>query len=212
MRLARAERHALCDTLLAAGPTAPTLSGSWTTADLAAHLVLRESHRLDLAAGIVAPPLAQRTDQATRRLAEDTPFESLVEKVRSGPPAWHPTRLRALDEAANLVEMFVHHEDVRRARGVVNPRQLDQDMTDGLSARLVAMAPLLLRGVKDIDVELVTARTRKRVSRGRGPVVEIHGHPGEQILFLYGRKGVAQVEFLGDDASVASLSSANLGV
>ena len=49
-RLAQTERQALCDSLLAAGPDAPTLSGSWTAADLAAHLVIRESARVDLAA------------------------------------------------------------------------------------------------------------------------------------------------------------------
>lgn len=212
MRLARAERHALCDTLLAAGPGAATLSGTWTAADLAAHLVIRESARLDLAAGILLRPLSDRTDRATRTMAQDTPFETLVERVRSGPPVWHPARIRQVDEGANLVEMFVHHEDVRRARGGANPRQLDQPMTDALSARLGALAPLMLRGVKDVDVEIVTARTRKRVGKGGRPVVEIHGHPGEQILFLYGRKDVAQVEFVGDDASVAHLSTARLGV
>src|SRR5258706_5048708 len=54
-RYARAERHALADTLLAAGPDAPTLCEGWATRDLAAHLVLRE-RRPDAAAGILFKP------------------------------------------------------------------------------------------------------------------------------------------------------------
>src|SRR5690606_24047731 len=38
---ARAERHALADLLMAVGPDAPTLCAGWTTAHLAAHLVVR---------------------------------------------------------------------------------------------------------------------------------------------------------------------------
>ena len=49
-RFARAEREALCDTFLAVGPAAPTLCGSWTTADLAVHLVVRDG-RPDLMIG-----------------------------------------------------------------------------------------------------------------------------------------------------------------
>ena len=40
MPVARLEREALCDTLLALGPDAPTLCDPWRTRDLAAHLVL----------------------------------------------------------------------------------------------------------------------------------------------------------------------------
>src|SRR6478609_1710791 len=38
------ERAQLAETFLAAGPNAPTLSGSWDTHHLVAHLVLRESN------------------------------------------------------------------------------------------------------------------------------------------------------------------------
>lgn len=54
---ARSERLALCETLRAVGPDAPTLCEGWLTRDLAAHLVLRES-RPDAAPGIVVSALA----------------------------------------------------------------------------------------------------------------------------------------------------------
>lgn len=209
--LARTERAALCDTLLDVGPDAPTLCGSWTAAQLAAHLVVREG-RPDQAAGILLAPLAGRTERAMTRLVERTPYPRLVERVRTGPPAWHPTRVRAVDDKVNLVEMFVHHEDLRRAGAGTDPRRLSPEMTSALGARLSAMAPLLLRKLSGIDVQLVTSRMRKRVGPGTGPVVEVHGHPGEVLLFLFGRQEVAQVELVGDEASVATLCNADLGV
>src|SRR5688572_5613407 len=42
IRHARAERSALCDTLLRVGPDVSTLCGDWTSADLLAHLLVRE--------------------------------------------------------------------------------------------------------------------------------------------------------------------------
>ena len=48
------EREQLCDVLDELGPQAPTLLASWTTHDLAAHLVLRE-HHLVAAPGLVVP-------------------------------------------------------------------------------------------------------------------------------------------------------------
>ena len=42
------ERQALCDTLERVGPAAPTLCDPWSSAELAAHLVIRDS-RPDLA-------------------------------------------------------------------------------------------------------------------------------------------------------------------
>lgn len=59
---ARSERHALCDLFMEVGPDAPTLCGEWTTRDLAAHLVVRES-RPDAAAGILLKAAASHGDR-----------------------------------------------------------------------------------------------------------------------------------------------------
>lgn len=209
--LARTERDALCDTLVQAGPEAPTLSGRWRAADLAAHLIVREG-RPDLAAGVALPPLSGRTERAMERLVRDTPFAELVERVRSGPPAWHPTRLAPVDEMVNLVEMFVHHEDVRRGGDDASPRRLSAAMTQALAARLRLMGPLLARGVTGVSIHLVTPTRRTRLGKGQDPVVEIHGHPGELLLFLFGRREVAEVELVGDPAAVQTLWDAPLGM
>lgn len=209
--LARAERQALCDTLADVGPDAATLCSPWRTADLAAHLVLRE-RRPDLAAGMVLPALAARTDRAMAAAVRDTPYPELVDRVRSGPPTWHPTRLAPVDELVNLVEMYVHHEDVRRADAGEPPRRLPQEMTDALATQLRRTAPLMLRKVRDVEVQVVTSTRRTRLGRGERPVVEVHGSPGEVLLFLTGRKAVAQVELVGDDAAVQDLCDAALGL
>ncbi|MGH8989581.1 MAG: TIGR03085 family metal-binding protein, partial [Acidimicrobiales bacterium] len=107
---AQSERRELCELLDEVGPDAPTLCEGWNAQDLAAHLVLRE-RRPDAAVGILVRRLRPYTDRVQREL-RDRPWPSLVDKVRSGPPAL----LRPVDELVNVVELFVHHEDLRRAR------------------------------------------------------------------------------------------------
>lgn len=114
---ARAERLALADTLLAAGPDAPTLCDGWATRDLAAHLVLRE-RRPDAAAGILITAVQRHTKQVQDRLAAGD-YAALVGKVRR-PALW--VRPAFADEAVNITEFLVHHEDVRRAAPGWTPR------------------------------------------------------------------------------------------
>src|SRR5229473_953479 len=82
---ARDERTALCALLDETGPGAPTLCEGWRTADLAAHLVLRE-RRPDAALGILGGPLAGYTDRVRRGMTARTPYPLLVETIRTGPP------------------------------------------------------------------------------------------------------------------------------
>ncbi|WP_431306075.1 TIGR03085 family metal-binding protein [Mycobacterium hubeiense] len=96
-----------------AGPDAPTLCEGWTTRDLAAHLVIRE-YRLDAAPGIVVPAFAGRTAKVQDDVTKSTDWEQLLDKIASGPPIYSPLKL--LDPVANVAEMFIHHEDVRRAK------------------------------------------------------------------------------------------------
>ena len=100
----------------------PTLCGDWTTRDLAAHLVVRE-RRLDAAPGITIPFLAGYTDRVQHQVAASTDWDELLDKIASGPPILSPFKL--LDPVANMDEMFIHHEDVRRAQSDGQPRKLD---------------------------------------------------------------------------------------
>jgi len=212
---ARAERQALADTLIRVGPDAPTLCAGWNAADLAAHLVIREGRPI-AAMGIMIKPLASVTKRVQDQTRDRTPFPELVERVRKGPPVWSPTRLGAVHEAANTVEYFVHHEDLRRGVGD-GPRELGPDLADDLWNRLRKQSRLLFRSVP-VGVTLVRAESgdgprQTVVAKAATPLmVTVSGPAGELVLFATGRTQAARVELIGEDAAVARLRSAKLGI
>lgn len=209
-RHARAERAALCDTLLEVGPEAPTLCGDWTSGDLLAHLIIREG-RPDHAAGILVPGLAGRTEQAMADLRSAYGHAALVDRLRQGPPRWHPTRVPAVDEKVNLVEMFVHHEDILRADLGAPRRSVSPQMVSALGDRLALMGPMLFRKTQGATIEIATAKRWTRVGKGDDPVVQIHGRPGEIILFGFGRQAVAEVELVGPPEAVETVRTTSYG-
>lgn len=222
MTHARDERTALCDLLAELGPDQPTLCAGWQTGDLAAHLVLRE-RRPDAGAGVLGGPLAGYTRRVQDRLLARTPFPRLVDMIRTGPPRLSLFALPGMDERANLVEYFVHHEDVRRAQPSWQPRTIDPDLAGELWRRL-RLARLLLRGAP-VGVELVrsdvtgslggrhqrrhgTADGRVRITvLARTPVVTVTGDPGELTMWTMGRTTAADVHMDGSDADIAALRS-----
>jgi len=191
--------------MLEEGPDAPTLCEGWTVRDLAAHLVLRE-RRPDAAAGIIVGPLRSYTERVQRQLRA-RPWAPLVEDVRSGPPVL----LRAVDEQMNLVEMFVHHEDVRRAPPGREPRSLDPGEEGALWRRLVPMARLMRRRLP-VGVTLEAPGFGQVEVRTGDPHVTITGPPGELVLFVSGRQSVARVHLSGPLDAGAKLRSARLGL
>lgn len=219
--VARSERHALCDTLTLVGADAPTLCEGWTTRDLAAHLVLRES-RPDAAAGVIIAPLARHTENVQNSIAA-TEWGELVDTVRSGPPVWSPLRLAPLDALANTVEFFVHHEDIRRAQTGWTPRPLSTDLEAALRTALGRMARLLCRRV-GVGLHLAVTQTSPdgapsptgavhMITARRGtPEATLTGPAGELILFLYGRGDHAAVELTGAPSALSAVQAARFGV
>ncbi len=210
---ARGEREALCDLLLAVGPDAPTLCDGWSTRHLAAHLVLRE-RRPDVGLGLAfGGPFARHTARVTDRLGTRSGWEQLVGRLRAGPPPL----ARPFDEAMNLVEFFVHHEDVRRAVDGWEPRDLAPEVADALWNRQRARTPMQVRRVH--DVALTIARPggarwsiRRRGTATGGRPVLATGEPGELALFFFGRRDHALVELTGDPDGVAEVRSARFGL
>jgi uncharacterized protein (TIGR03085 family) len=202
---ARSERRALCETLLAVGPDAPTLCEGWLARDLAAHLVLRETRPV-AAAGIVLAPIAGWTERVQRSLA-DQPWPELVRRVQN-PPFWTPLSWSPVEEAVNLTENFVHHEDVLRAQpDWASPRRLEPDYEDALWKALVARNRFFFRR----SPAAVTLRRpdgttfqRTRPATAGGDNVTLAGRPGELLLFAFGRRRQARVDVLGTDADVAA--------
>ena len=207
---AQLERAALCELFAEVGPDAPTLCGDWTTRDLAAHLVVRE-RRPDAAVGIIVSKAAGYTDKVQAGVAASE-WDDLIDTVRSGPPIWSPTKIAAIDKLANTVEFFVHHEDVRRAAGVSEPRELDAGLTAALDSMLRKMAKRL---VKSSPVGIVLAPddgSATIVAKQAEPSVTVTGAVGELVMFVYGRQAHSRVEITGDEASIAAVQSASFGI
>lgn len=219
MGYARDERLALCALLDQAGPREPTLCEGWATLDLAAHLVVRE-RRPDAGLGLLGGPLAAHTRAVQRRMAQRTPYPRLVQMIRNGPPRLSLFALPGADEQANVVEYFVHAEDVRRAQPDWEPRKLDPGLTEALWGRL-RMARFVLRkapvGVElardDLPEPAGPGGPRVRITaRARTPVVTVTGTPAELTMWALGRTTAARVRLDGSDAAVAALSGARWGI
>ena len=194
--LAARERARLADLLGELGPDAATCCEGWTTAHLAAHVVVRDG-RPDAMPGFGAErlaagnPLTRWSHSLEDRVRARTPYPRLVARVRSGPPAWSPVRLPVVDRLLNTSEFAIHHEDVRRAQPGWRPRALplrDQDQLWGAVKAFsrASRRPLVLRRSDAAGVE-------HRV--GSGTPRTVTGEPLELLLWLSGRRSVARVEY-----------------
>ncbi len=183
MTVAQRERAALVATMRELPPEAPTLCEGWDARDLAAHLVVRE-RRLDAAPGILIPALSGYTERVQNDVAAATEWDRLVGQVAEGPPIYSPFKL--LDPIANVAEMFIHHEDVRRARPGWEPRDIDEQTASALRRPIAMMARMTMRNAP-ATVVLVTPDGQKLATVGNGPQVLVTGDPGELLMFAAGR-------------------------
>ncbi len=192
--LAAHERRGLADLLAELGPDAPTCCAGWTTAHLAAHLVVRD-RRPDAMPGYaleMLPGMARLggwshrvEDGARQRL----PYAALVERVRAGAPRWSPLTWPGLDRL-NDPEFAIHHEDVRRAQPGWAPRELPVAVQDRLwlpatlyARRGAGKGGVVLRRTDRPEVEA-------RIGAGERTV---EGEPLELLLWASGRRDVARV-------------------
>jgi uncharacterized protein (TIGR03085 family) len=204
--VAHTERRALADLFDRVGPHAPTLCAGWTTADLAAHLVVRE-RRPDSALGILISPLSAYAEKVRVGVRDGNRWPDLVNKVRHGPPPF----LRPIDATMNTAEFLVHHEDVRRGGTGWEPRVLDAEEEAVLWSRLSMMARVLFRRAP-VGVEVVSpghGRSRPKVA---DVSVTVTGPPSELLLFAFGRQAAARVSLDGDKLSLERLRGAALGL
>jgi uncharacterized protein (TIGR03085 family) len=192
------------------GPEAPTMCEGWHTADLAAHLVVRE-HRPDAAVGIVVRALSGLTERVRKKTRDTTPFPELLDRVRQGPPTWSIFGLPGMDKALNTAEYFVHHEDVRRAQPGWEPRPADPALDEYLWRRLRGTARLVMRKVP-AEVTVVRPDGKTLLITKGGKRARVHGPVSELVLWVFGRTQVAQVRFTGEADAVAALTEHRWGV
>ena len=89
--------------------------------------------------------LASYTARVQRHIADSTNWNDLVAKIAAGPPIYSPFKL--LDPLVNTSEMFIHHEDVRRAAADWQPRVLDDQTVAALRRPIPLMAGVTLARV-----------------------------------------------------------------
>ena len=204
----RVARAKLAQALTAAGPDAPTLCEGWQSRQLAAHMVLREHSPL-AGAGLVVPALAARTEREIQALAETARsadgYRDLVARVAREPAAWSP--MSWAGEQINLVEYFVHTEDVRRGAGPVPPLVLEPKHAEALWRALGRSARMFYRRVP-VGMVLVRPDGVRQVVRaasdGHGTVV-VRGDVGELVLHAFGRGAAGDVTVEGAAGDVEAL-------
>jgi uncharacterized protein (TIGR03085 family) len=187
------EREELCALFLQLGPDAPTLCKGWTTADLAAHLALREHfHRWS-------------DEQLAAEKAKG--YEAVVARLQKGAPLV-PWRVPGVRTFVNGGEYFIHHEDVRRANGQ-GPRTGRPDL-DELAWRMTGF--IGRRWAKKIRPYALEVRRPDGESTtiGSGTAAVLSGEPTELLLYLSGRQGAAQATLEGPPDAKAAIEQVEL--
>lgn len=203
MGLARDERKALVELMTELGPDVPTLCGTWTTKDLAAHLAVRE-RRPDTAPGIMLPVFAKWTEKVQADYTHKA-WSELLDLVRT-PPFW----IQPVDELINAAEYFVHHEDVRRAQPGWEPRPYDARREKALWKLLPFTARMTYRS-SPVGVTLVRPDGDHIVAKAGANGVVITGEVSELVMLAFGRDE-ARVEYSGEPDAVARVRSLNRSV
>ena len=188
------------------GPDAPTLCEGWTAADLAAHVYVRE-RRPDAALGVLPlGPVSAYTNRVMASVLRTYSYDELLRKVSEVSPI---LRVAHLDEAINVVEFFVHTEDVRRPNKLPL-REMPDEFERKIWSRMGRQARMSFRRAQ-ARVRLVPT-IGEPVEFGNGEVVEVRGRPSELLLLAFNRKADAKVEYGGSSAAIDALQSARLGL
>ena len=130
-------------------------------------------------------------------------YAALVDTFAAGPS---PRSLMGrFDEALNLLEYVVHHEDLRRGSGPVPPRDLPTTEIDEIWRRA---RPILKRVYRKAPVGVELAPDGRAVTPARsGPsTVSVPGPPVELILHAFGRRSAADVQVDGSSDDVSSFT------
>ena len=208
MGIANDERAALIELMERLGPEAPTLCAGWQTRELAAHLIVRE-RRPDVAPGIVIKPLSGLVDRAMRDYA-GKPWPDLLRLLREGPPWWSVFAIDAINDRLNVVEFFVHHEDVRRGAAGWEPRPPD-GRRDAVLWKALGFVGRGMYRRSPVGVVLRRPDGAEHSVRSGPRRVVVAGTPGELLLHAYGRDQV-RVDLQGEPAAVQALQRSPRGL
>ena len=179
------ERRAFLSTLEDVGPDASTLIEGWTAKDMAAHIAGGE-----LALGVpvflarllvrrgVDVTFLQRAGLKQQARLTARGWSWALDRLRRDPPALVH---RSAVAPVSLLEVWVHHEDVRRANG---------------------RGPDPARNYPELQECLAVLKRYQRKRLGSRSVT-LEGPVGEAVLWMAGRSRVARVEVDADTAGIA---------
>lgn len=205
------ERRRFADTLADVGPHAPTLAGAWDAHDLAAHVVALDRlaggptflGRSIVTRGVRLNDVGSRFADATMRVSRRRGFEWALGHLRARPPR---LLLRPSVAGVGLFEVFVHHEDVRRAA----PEWTRRDPPPALAETIPWLLRYHRRVVPGVRLTVRTGGVEWDV--GEGPVVVLGGDVSEVVVWLAGRRAVAAVALDGDDDAVERVRATPFGI
>lgn len=221
------ERETLAALLLSVGPDAPTLCEGWRSRHLAVHLLHRESAALSHLRAVPGPVGrvgSEAFDAAVERCLDPEQYAATIDEFAQAPAAWSPWGFAG--DSVNLLEFFVHGEDVRRAGalaqdgslaqpGAPEPgplppsRALSPDHADTIWQALRRATPMMLLRVpaglvyvRDDGPRAVVHRPRE----GYGTVV-VRGELGDLVLHAFRRGARTRVTIEGDADDVAAIAA-----
>ena len=165
-------------------------------------------------AGIAVPALSARSEAAIARLADtastEGAYRDLVARVAADRPARSGTPRSWVGESTNVIEFFVHTEDVRRGAG---SRPAPRARPGARRRPVVAPAARRLRtaarGPRRQSSSSVTTASGTTCAHPRpttAPVV-VRGAVGELVLYLLGRGADADVRVEGQAEDVATIGA-----
>ncbi|MER1995727.1 MAG: TIGR03085 family metal-binding protein [Arthrobacter sp.] len=201
------EREAMVRTLHATDPQAPTLCEGWNVSRLLAHLIMREERPWRMIGDGIRrdkPGREHSLNALVEQAGTESGYRSLVDRFAAGAQGFTPMRWGG--DAVNLLEFFVHHEDIRRGTGDAGARELPEGEERELRRRLPLMARMgYLRSPVGVVLQLPGGEQAK-VRRGE-PAVTITGPVAELALHAMGRQAAARVEVSGVPQAVAGFRS-----
>ena len=196
------ERKAMVRTLHATDPQAPTLCEGWNVSRLLAHLIMREERPWAMVGDGIRrdkPGQEHSLNGLVAQAGTESGYRELVDRFAVGARGISPMRWGG--DAVNLLEFFVHHEDIRRGAGEPEPRGLPEGEERELRRRLPLMARMsYLRSPVGVTLQLPGGE-QARVRRGE-PAVTITGPVAELALHAMGRRSAARVDISGAPESV----------
>ena len=206
MTWVEAERRSLAVAFRDADPAAPTLCAGWTARHLCAHLVQRQDSVLRNIWDQVTTKVPGE-ERFMRRLVDSARtapgYAALVDRFAAGPS--RRSLMGRFDEALNLLEYVVHHEDLRRGSGPVTPRDLPAAEVEELWRRAM---PVLKRAYRKapVGVELAPDVGSASSVRSGSTTVSLAGSPVDLILHAFGRHAAADVRVHGSSDAVNSFT------